>query len=86
MSLSRNNIPNFGLNHKPGVQIGPGGLNSVDRLQRGAGPASWAGSAKVWAVRLGWAECAGVGPRQGALGREHGRTELGVGAGPNLLA
>ncbi|OWM78233.1 hypothetical protein CDL15_Pgr015052 [Punica granatum] len=65
---------------KPGVQIGSGGLKSADRLQGGAGPASWAECAEVWAALLGWAEPEGVGPRKGVLGREHWR------AGPNLRA
>ncbi|PKI71142.1 hypothetical protein CRG98_008440 [Punica granatum] len=62
------------------TRIGSGGLKSADRLQGGAGPASWAECAEVWAALLGWAEPEGVGPRKGVLGREHWR------AGPNLRA
>ncbi|PKI45527.1 hypothetical protein CRG98_034045 [Punica granatum] len=71
---------------KPGVQTGLSGLNSADRLQGGAGPASWAERAEVWAALVGWAERAGVGPRKGVMGREHGRARPGAGAGPNLQA
>ncbi|OWM82680.1 hypothetical protein CDL15_Pgr002255 [Punica granatum] len=54
---------------KPGVQTGPSSLNSADRLQGGAGPASWAGRSDVWATRVGWAERARVGSQKGVLGR-----------------
>ncbi|PKI33070.1 hypothetical protein CRG98_046537 [Punica granatum] len=57
------------IDSKPGVQTGPSSLNSADRLQGGAGPASWAGRSDVWATRVGWAERARVGSQKGVLGR-----------------
>ncbi|PKI47579.1 hypothetical protein CRG98_032020 [Punica granatum] len=63
---------------------GPSGLNSVDRLQGGARPASWTKRAEVWAARVGWADRARVRPQKGALGREHERAGPSAGARPNL--